>query len=114
MNPPNRRSSRPLRIPSWPSSAKKAADLFSDLHWGIEPRKLARVRPPHAGPALTELGQLVSLEYSTEKEGDGPSLYTHKFGEEGGRKPTLAVDPTTRDLHIVGGSYTVERRGIVD
>jgi hypothetical protein len=101
-------------VPSWPAASKSAAALFKDLHWGIEPRRVSRVRPSHAGPALTELGRLESVEYSTTKQGDGASVYHHAFGEEGGRKPVLAVDPQTRDLHIVGGSYTVERKGIVD
>jgi hypothetical protein len=115
VNPVRRRRLAPLRLPRMPApAAKRAADLFSDLHWGIKPKRLARVRAPSAGPALAELGRLESVEYSTEKQGDGPSIYHHEFGEEGGRKPHLAVDPATRDLHIVGGSYTVETGGIID
>jgi hypothetical protein len=109
-----RKRSRPLRLPRFAAPAKRAARLFEDLHWGIEPKKVRKVRRPHVGGALAELGQLEAVEYSTEKKGDGPSVYRHEFGEEGGRLPTLAVDPEVRDLHIVGGSYTVERRGIVD
>jgi hypothetical protein len=115
VNPRARRTRpRAIRIPRWPEPAKRAAKLFEDLHWGIAPKKVRQVRKPHAGAALAELGQLEAVEYSTTKKGDGPSVYHHKFGEEGGRRPTLAVDPETRDLHIVGGSYTVEQRGIVD
>jgi len=96
------------------TESRRAAHLFEDLHWGIAPSKVKRVRKPHAGPALAELGRLEAIEYATTKKGDGPSVYRHKFGEEGGRKPRLAVDPETRDLHIVGGDYNVEPRGIVD
>jgi len=92
----------------------EAAHVYRDLHWGIRPSKVARERRPHAGPALAALGRLDVVEYSTTKKGDGPSTYRHKFGEEGGKRPRLAVDPKTRDLHIVGGSYAVEREGIVD
>lgn len=92
----------------------RAAALYEDLHWGIPSRRRRMVRPPHVGAALTDLGQLEAVEYSTNKKGDGPSNYRHEFGEEGGRRPRLAVDPESRDLHIVGGSYRVERRGIVD
>jgi hypothetical protein len=109
LNPGRRRN--PLQVPA---GARSAADLVRDLHWGIPARQARKVRRPHAGPALAELGELESIEYSTHKRGDGPSSYTHDFGEEGGRKPRLAVDPKTRDLHIVGGGYTVEPRGIVD
>jgi hypothetical protein len=108
------RKPRTLRLPTFPPPAKRAARLYRDLHWGIAPKKARKVRRPHAGPALAELGQLEAVEYSTEKEGDGPSIYRHEFGEEGGRLPSLAVDPQTHDLHVVGGSYTVERRGIID
>lgn len=100
--------------PRWTGPRKVAADLVDDLHWGIPARKETRVRVPHVGGALAELGQLVAVEYATTKKGDGYSTYRHEFGEDGGRKPRLAVDPRTRDLHIVGGSYRVERRGIVD
>ena len=96
------------------ASTERASALFEDLHWGIPAKKVKRVRKPHAGRALAELGRLEAVEYSTTKKGDGPSTYHHKFGEEGGRKPRLAVDPATRDLHIVGGDYTVRREGIRD
>lgn len=92
----------------------EAADVYRDLHWGIGASKVVRARKPHAGPALAELGRLDAVEYSTTKRGDGPSTYRHKFGEEGGKRPRLAVDPQTRDLHIVGGDYSVKREGIVD
>lgn len=91
-----------------------AAQLFDELHWGIPARKQSRVRRPELGAALTELGRLDAIEYTTNKRGDGPSTYRHEFGEDGGRKPRLAVDPASRDLAIVGGAYKVERKGIVD
>lgn len=91
-----------------------ARKLYRDLHWGIPPKRVRKFRPPHAGAALAELGRVEAIEYATTKKGDGPSIYRHRFGEEGGRKPTLAVDPQTRDLHIVGGSYAVQAKGIVD
>jgi hypothetical protein len=93
-----------------PEAARR---LFEDLHWGI-PAKRARHVRTRASRALAELGRLESITYSTNKRGDGPSDYVHTFGEEGGRKPRLAVDAETRDLVIVGGDYTVEPRGIVD
>jgi len=92
----------------------QASALWEDLHWGLRPRQRLSVRRPNIGRALTALGRLEAVEYSTNKKGDGPSVYRHEFGEDGGRKPHLAVDPASRDLHIVGGSYRVERRGIVD
>lgn len=95
-------------------AAKKAAALYRELHWGIKPRRLRKVRVERRPTELAELGKLKSVTYDTSKRGDGPSSYTHQFGEEGGRRPSLAVDTATRRLHIVGGDYRVESRGIVD
>lgn len=96
-----------------PGAAERGAKLYEDLHWGIRPRKVRRVRT-RAAQALAKLGTLEEVTYSTHKRGDGPSRYVHSFGEEGGQKPDLAVDVDTRDLVLVGGDYTVEPRGIVD
>lgn len=90
-----------------------AAERFERLHWGRPATKVTRHRAP-APRALAELGRLEAVEYFTNKRGDGPSIYRHQFGEEGGRKPRLAVDPETDRLHIIGGDYSVEDRGIVD
>lgn len=96
------------------SPVEKAADFFEDLHWGIPATTVKRARLPKKPEALAELGRLESVVYSTEKKGDGHSHYEHAFGEEGGEKPVLAVDPENKKLHVVGGDYTVEDRGIVD
>lgn len=95
-------------------SVEKAADFYEDLHWGIGPDIVKRAKIPRTPKALAELGRLESVVYSTEKAGDGNSRYVHDFGEEGGEKPLLAVDPDNKRLHVVGGDYTVEDRGIVD
>lgn len=62
---------------------------------------------------LAELGTLEAVVYSTTK-GDTRGAWEHHFGEKGGRKPILAVDPRADRLHIVGGDYRVEDRGIDD
>lgn len=87
--------------------------LFRDLHWGIGPRRQQRVQLEEPRE-LAELGKLASVTYATEKGGDGPSLYEHAFGgRRGSRRPSLAVDVDTGRLHVVGGNYTVQTRGIV-
>lgn len=91
----------------------EAVDRYEALHWGRPATKSRRVTVPQPR-ALAELGRLEAVEYFTNKKGDGPSIYRHAFGEEGGKKPRLAVDTKTSTLHIVGGDYTVEDRGIVD
>jgi hypothetical protein len=91
-----------------------ARQAYQAFHWGIAPKRMRRVRTARAPRALAELGKLEAVTYATHKRGDGPSSYEHHFGEEGGRRPSLAVDVDSGELHIVGGDYTVEDRGIVD
>jgi hypothetical protein len=100
---------------SMSSALERARSFSKKFHWGLEPApKAKRARVPHAPRALTTLGRLKTVVYATEKAGDGWSEYEHDFGEDGGRVPELAVDVDTGKLHIVGGSYRVEERGIVD
>lgn len=91
----------------------KAEEMFAGFHWGDRSRKRLKVRPAPRPRALVKLGKLEAVAYSTHKGGER-ATWEHEFGEEGGRKPTLAMDPETRRLHIVGGDYEVEDRGIVD
>lgn len=67
-------------------------------------------RRPKVG---VKLGRLHSVTYETSKAGE-PALWEHEFGEEGGDPPDLVADPDTERLHIVGGDYRIEDRGIVD
>jgi len=90
--------------------------MFRGFHWGRSSRRTLRARPSPRPRSLVKLGQLEAVTYSTRK-GHGARAFAHwehEFGEEGGRKPTLAVDPSNKRLHIVGGDYQVEDRGIVD
>lgn len=95
-------------------AADRAARLYRELHWGIRPKRIRKVRAPRRPKALAELGTLEAVTYATHKRGDGPSSYVHEFGEEGGKRPSLAVDVRNKKLHIIGGDYRVESRGIVD
>lgn len=97
------------------SALERAKEFRKRFHWGRPARRVKQgaVAPLPKGP-LVQLGKLEAVVYATNKQGDGYSHYEHAFGEEGGRKPDLAVDLDTGRLHIVGGSYRVEERGIVD
>jgi len=91
----------------------RAAKAFrEDFHWGIPARKVARKKVAPTPRVLVELGKLHAVEYKTHKKGDGPSVYHHDFGEETGRRPTLAMDAENGSLHVVGGEYRVTDRGI--
>ena len=57
------------------------------------------------------LGELTSCTYETIKRGDDePTWYEHEFDPP---RPILCYSPRTKRLLIAGGSYTVNRRGIV-
>lgn len=100
-----RAKSRPTR-----DNPAAASEFYEKFHWGRRPSRTKRVKVPEAPETLTELGRLEAITYSTKKGDDGIADYVHDFG---GKKPVLAVDPENGRLHIVGGSYTVEDRGIV-
>lgn len=91
-------------------------DGYRALHWGIpgdSPTRRVEAPDPRQG-TLVEIGELRAVEYATEKYGDGPSIYRHRFRKA---YPILAVQHFGGDryggLIIVGGGYDVEWRGIV-
>lgn len=67
------------------------------------------------GPA-ENFGEVVQIEYEAIKPHLGhkrPTIFFHKMGEEGGRRPVLIADGKG-GLKLRGGSYRIEREGIVD
>jgi hypothetical protein len=95
-------------------ASASARQRYEGFHWGRPPKRTARVRTSPRPLELVELGKLEAVTYSTKKGREGLQHYEHAFGEEGGEKPVLAMDPKNDRLHIVGGGYRVEDRGIVD
>ena len=91
-----------------------AGEEYRKFHWGRPARKIRRAKVAPPPEVLTEIGTIESIVYSTKKGKEPLTDFEHHFGEEGGRKPTLAFDPKNKRLHVVGGSYKVEPRGIVD
>ncbi len=57
-----------------------------------------------------KLGELHSVTYRTKKRGEPVQLFEHEFE---GKKPWLAMNVEDKRLHLLGGSYTVNSRGIV-
>lgn len=96
------------------AGSERARERYRGFHWGRGPRKAVRVATSPRPGELVELGKLEAVTYSTTKGDEGFEHYEHAFGEDGGKKPVLAMDPDTDRLHVVGGSYRVEDRGIVD
>lgn len=93
------------------SNPSRAARDYQGFHWGRKPDRIDRVRVAPRPRRLVELGTLEQITYSTVKGRKGKLTdYVHDFGR---RKPVLAMDPKNKRLHIVGGAYRVEDRGIV-
>ena len=85
---------------------------YRSFHWGNNPDKTKRVRLSKRPRRLVQLGALDAITYATRK-GTEDADYVHRFGKRGRGRPALAYDPDGRGLHIIGGKYTVEDRGIV-
>lgn len=61
-----------------------------------------------------DLGDVVKIWYFTTKDFHNfePTVYHHKFAEEGGTRPSFHFDTLSDRFYITGGSYSVERDGI--
>lgn len=62
------------------------------------------------------VSRVKSVTYETRKAhiGDGKTYqFEHTFGEEGGERPWLTIDPSGK-LHFTGGSYFLRREGVRD
>lgn len=108
----NPRRGRSVPLDSSPELSRAARE-WESFHWGRSATKATRVKVPARPETLVKLGDLVSVTYRTRKGDEPVTHYEHEFAEEGGKKPTLALDPRTRRLHVVGGTYTVGWRGII-
>jgi len=67
-----------------------------------------------ANPPDCECGEIVRIEYETDKPHlDQPTtaIYYHELGEETGERPILTID-NEGHMHIEGGAYTIEADGI--
>jgi hypothetical protein len=65
------------------------------------------------GPARS-FGEVREVEYEAIKPHLGhkrPTIFFHKLGEEGGRRPELIADGQG-GLKFKGGDYTIEAEGI--
>ena len=88
-----------------------AIGAYTDLHWGIAPDRVEEVDAPGlAGHTLVQLGELEYVGYHAEK-GDESAIWHHEF--DSADRPRLSVDLQGGSLHLIGGSYSVDPRGIV-
>lgn len=85
------------------------ADAKGKLHLATTAARL------YDGPPM-DFGEVTQIEYEARKPHLGhnnQTIFFHKMGEEGGKKPTLIGDGNG-GLKLRGGSYRIEREGIVD
>lgn len=89
-----------------------AVDEYSSFHWGNEPDSIQEVTIPDAPKTLVEIGKLEGVIYRTAKGKRKKESWVH-FHDEG-EPPTLAYDPKTHQLYILGGRYKITPHGIED
>jgi len=105
---------RPERSnPDEDDDQEHAERFYKRFHWGRAAKRTKGVKLSPTPRRLVELGSLEAVTYAARKGAEGLVDYVHSFGEGGTRKPTLAADPRSRRLHIVGGGYDVKTDGIV-
>jgi len=92
---------------------KKATTNYNRYHWGRNPDQLILIDKRIIIPSnLVELGILRGVLYQTSKKGDPDNtIYIHTFKDP---CPYLVCDSDMKNLYIIGGSYKIEDRGIVD
>jgi hypothetical protein len=97
-------------IAAYVDDVGEAERFYERFHWGNEPEEVTVVSAPvlMPGEVLVQLGELAEIAYDADKGGE-LARWVHPFEDE---RPVLAFSSSGR-LHIVGGSYTVDRRGIV-
>jgi len=89
----------------------EAIATYTDLHWGRAPDRVEEVDAPGLeGRTLVQLGDLEYVGYFAEK-GEEAAIWHHEF--DAADRPRLSVDEERGSLHLIGGSYTVDPRGIV-
>lgn len=98
---------RPARANPAPPDTRRARKAFRRFHWGNAARGETRVRLPDFS-ALYALGELVAVEYETQKGGER-AVWVHKFSKP---RPTLTATPSGKLGPIVGGRAIVTERGI--
>lgn len=110
-----RRSSRYARNPRGLQAeyedpdVRRAIDFRKAFHWGFPAKAINRRRVSEQPRVLVELGEIKSITYKTNKQGERAKFFVHDFEST---RPTLGMDIRNKRLHFVGGAYTVTDDGI--
>jgi len=100
------------------SDVARARRTFTRLN-EIEPGRVTRVKTTRGAPkVLAKIGELVSIQYRSDKYAGSPDnphgktqLYEHRTKRP---RPVLATDPSGREVHIVGGRMHPTPDGLVN
>lgn len=88
----------------------QAEKKFRDFH-GDVPSSVNRVVVRDAPNILYTLGEIESITYNADRDGDH-DRFVHNFRKRS--RPLLTVTKDGKKLYLIGGSYSVTDRGIVD
>jgi hypothetical protein len=88
----------------------RAASLY-ERFTGHDAEVIATVKLPPAPPEVAVIGECTAICYSTVRDGRREE-YIHEFRKVD--RPHLCVDPTGRQLLLIGGNYDFTELGIVD
>ncbi len=92
------------------SAIEQAADLYERFS-GQTAVEVGRVKVPPLPAVAVVIGEVDGVLYSTVRDGV-LEKYKHKFHKKD--RPLLIVDPTGKNLYLLGGNYDFTERGIVD
>jgi len=96
--------------PGLAQATRLAARRFAGFH-GETPSESVRVKLPPAPKAMYTLGELEAVTYNAVVDGEH-ARYIHRFKKKS--RPLLAVSSDGKQLYLIGGSYSITDRGIVD
>lgn len=89
-----------------------AVDEYEAFHWGNQPDSIEEVEIPDPPKTLVKIGALEGVIYRTAKGQRKQESWVHFHDED--HPPTLAYDPKTGQLYILGGKYKITPHGIED
>jgi hypothetical protein len=89
-----------------------AVDEYEAFHWGNRPDSIEEVEIPDPPRTLVKIGALEGVIYRTAKGKRKQESWVHFHDEK--ERPTLAYDPRTGQMYILGGKYKITPHGIED
>lgn len=96
--------------PALKTQRKHAELLYSDFT-GHKPAKPVMIDKPVYPEVMSVIGEIDGIMYTTVRDGK-TEKYLHKFKKAS--RPLFCVASDGLSIHVIGGSYAFDDRGIVD